>query len=242
MTQRPLILPIALALFPLCAVAQPGGRGGFFGRDGLEDVKAQIRASDEEWKVIGPLLRNLVNVRQMVDADRTGLSSGSDSGAGGGFRGGRGGRGPGGGFTGPGGGFGPPGGAGPGGGPPGGFAPGRDGPPPSDRPVSQPTTQPTPVGNAPANAQPTPTTITFRPPPGRGGFMGRGDYVGMAQSELQAALADPKSTPEEIAAKVSEMRKATERARAEMDNAQKELLPLLTIDQQAVLVNLGYLD
>lgn len=72
--------------------------------------------------------------------------------------------------------------------------------------------------------------------------MGRGDYVGMAQSELQAALADPKSTPEEIAVKVSEVRKATERARAELDKAQWELLPLLTIDQQAVLVNLGYLD
>ena len=39
---------------------QPGGDGGWGAA--LEAVKSQIRASDEEWKVIGPKLRKLVAV------------------------------------------------------------------------------------------------------------------------------------------------------------------------------------
>lgn len=228
MTQRNLLILLCATCLPLFTIAQPGGRGGFFGRDSLEEVKAHIKASDEEWKVIGPLLRNQVMLRNMVHADRTGLSDGPpDSGPGffrsGGRRGGGGFGGPG--ATGPGGGFGQPGGAGPGG-----LGPPREG---------SPTTQG--VGAA-GNPQPAPLPGGIRPPGVGRGPMGRNDYIAQAISELQATLADSKSTPEEVARKVAEVRKATLKAKAELEKAEKELLLLLTADQQVVLVNLGYLD
>jgi hypothetical protein len=90
----------------------PGGFGAGVFTTSFDAVKTQIKATDEEWKVIGPKLREVMTSRQAVN---TGM-------AGEGLRGGFG---PGG-FGG--GGFGPPGG-GPGGfGPPGG-GPGGFGPP-----------------------------------------------------------------------------------------------------------------
>jgi hypothetical protein len=68
------------------------------------------------------------------------------------------------------------------------------------------------------------------------------DAIGQAQAELQAALADPKTPMDEIQEKVRVLRQVREKAKAELDAAQKDLLPLLTTDQAAVLVSLGYLD
>jgi len=125
----------------------PGGVGGGFGGPGggfLDDVKNKIAASDEEWKVIGPKLRKVMTLRQVVEADRTEtMLYTTGDGPGFGPRGGFGPGGPGGrAFSGPGNGPGGPGGPGgrggrgfgPGGfdGPPGGFPGGRggfDGPP-----------------------------------------------------------------------------------------------------------------
>jgi len=153
------------------------GRGGRF----LDDVKARIRASDEEWKVIGPQLRNLVFSRQMIE-----------------------------------------GGAGPGFGPrPGGF-PGPDGPerggfggPPSGSPEG-----PGSAGSGGADMAP----------------------LIQAQADLQAALDDPKTSPDAIRETLAALRKARQKARVELAAATKDLLELLTIDQEAVLVSLGYLD
>ena len=68
------------------------------------------------------------------------------------------------------------------------------------------------------------------------------DPIAQAQSELKAVLDDPKSTPQQIQEKVAAMRKATQKARADLAAAQKDLLELLTADQEVVLVSLGYLD
>jgi len=138
------------------------GRGGRF----LDDVKAQIRASDEEWKVIGPKLRNLVFSRQVVEGD-------------GGPRGG--------GFGGP-----PPG--------------GPEGP-----------------GSAGSRGPDFPVLI-------------------QAQADLQAALDDPETSPGAIREKLAALREARQKARVALAAATKDLLKLLTIDQEAVLVNLGHLD
>jgi hypothetical protein len=159
------------------------GRGGRF----LDDVKARINASDEEWKVIGPKIRNIVLLRQMVEGD-------------------------------PDAGFGPPSGGSP---EPG--RPGRD------------------VG---------PRRAGFGwPPPGspRGpGSAGSGgaDVAPLiqAQADLQAALDDPQTSDDEVRERLAALRKALQKARADLAAATKDLLELLTADQEAVLVSLGHLD
>jgi hypothetical protein len=70
--------------FPQPTWGGPGGFGpgglGPGGAGSLESVKVQIRASDEEWKVIGPKLRKVVAARQAAE---TGLSTGESSNTGG---------------------------------------------------------------------------------------------------------------------------------------------------------------
>jgi hypothetical protein len=277
----------------------------------MDDVKAKILASDEEWMVIGPKLQKVAAARQIVEADPV-LTVGL-----GGGRGGFGGP-PGGGFFGPGGGFGGPGGGGPGGrgGGPGGDAGGPGGPgggpvfggtgslvdtlavlgelslnpdfdltreqkvkiqilreqaaAPSDKPDE---------GLAKLRAILTPEqlkmldaaifTRRLADQPGRprggmfGGRGGRGGNtltlagvgfgggpggpgmngaVSQAQADLQAALADAKTPIAELQEKMAVLRKAREKAKADLDAAQKDLLRVLTADQQLVLVSLGYLD
>jgi septal ring factor EnvC (AmiA/AmiB activator) len=63
-----------------------------------------------------------------------------------------------------------------------------------------------------------------------------------AMADLQTALADAKTTPDQIKEKVAAVRAARQKARAELEAAQKDLLELLTSDQEAVLVSLGFLD
>jgi hypothetical protein len=55
-------------------------------------------------------------------------------------------------------------------------------------------------------------------------------------------LADPKHARIDLQKKVAAVRLAREKAHADLDVAQKELLQLLTPDQEAILVGLGYLD
>jgi Spy/CpxP family protein refolding chaperone len=129
----------------------PGGFGGFGGPIRLEDVKKQLTASDEEWKVIGPKLQKVIAARQALTGD-----------------------------AGPGGAFG-------------------------------------------------------------GGPMGTG-VVGQAQGDLKTVLGDSKHTAAEVKEKVAAVRKAREKARGELETAQKDLAKMLTAEQEAVLVSLGYLE
>ena len=308
----------------------PAGFGRGFGGDrGMEDVKVQIRATDEEWKVIGPKLWKVIAARQFVEADRSSMifnpgggpgafggPPGSGPGAVGGRRGG--GRGS---FGGPGGGGpgvpgGPPGGprgafAGPGGGGPGGpprggpgafggppdggpgapggppfGGPGAPGGPPDggpgvpggpprggpDAPGMPPDGGPRDFGGPPRGGPGAPGGLPdggpgapgmppdggprdFRGPPrggpgapggpprgGPGGGPGQRDPSAQFRADLQAALDDPKASPEEIQEKLTALREAGKKAKADLDAAQKDLLELLTAYQEAVLVNLGYLD
>jgi len=61
-------------------------------------------------------------------------------------------------------------------------------------------------------------------------------------TDLQNALSDPATTPEELQEKVAAVRRAREIAQARLEAARKELHLLLTEDQQAALIGLGYLD
>jgi len=66
--------------------------------------------------------------------------------------------------------------------------------------------------------------------------------VMQALFELQTVLKDSKATAEQIKEKVTAVREARRKARAEFEEAQKDLLPLLTLDQVAALTEMGYLD
>jgi hypothetical protein len=242
-----------------------GGRGNFGGpANNLTQVRDQIGASEEEWKVIGPKLAKVVSARAAVEASLDGVISNGFAGPGGfgGRGGGRGGNDS----------FGGPAGAGAfsghgGRGGRGGFGGPNFGPPGSDNPQS---------ATAPAN--------DFRPGPprgnndrdsqnftggpggpgnfdgpggfggGRGGRGGRGGFGGppgmggggnavtTALTALQTAAADEKTSPEELKAKVSAVRAARAKAQTDLDAAQKDLRLLLTPEQEAVLVAQGYLD
>jgi Spy/CpxP family protein refolding chaperone len=168
----------------------PPGFGGGFGQTGRQDdVKKQLGASDEEWKVIGPKLQKVLAARQALTADARG--------------------------TGPGVGGLPFG---------GGVPPGGD-------------TRP---GEAPGGAAGPPTGIG--PPPGGFGGPMAANAISQAQAELKTVLNDPKHSPAEVKEKVAAVRKARQKARGDLDAAQKDLLLMLTAEQEAVLVSLGYIE
>jgi Spy/CpxP family protein refolding chaperone len=134
----------------------PGGPGFRGPGGGLDEVKKQLGASDEDWKVIKPKLDKVLAARRVLNAEPRGASFG----------------------------FGGPGGTGP---------------------------------------------------------MGS-NALTQAQTELKAVLDDPKHTPEEVREKVAAVRKARQQARGAVEAAQRDLLLLLTAEQEAVLLSQGYLD
>jgi hypothetical protein len=153
-------------------------------------LKTMLKASDDEWAVIQPLLEKVQTALRATQPGRGGFGGrrggGFGGGPGGGGQGGNGG-GPGGGATAGGGN-----GGGPGGGGPGGNRPGR---------VSSPE----------ADA-------------------------------LQAALASDSTTPAEIQAKLQALRDARKKAAADLEQARQDLQKVLTLRQEATLVEMGILD
>jgi hypothetical protein len=193
-----------------------GGRGGAPGNasafggmlpgdTGLDGIKSQIRATDEEWKIIAPVLQSVITLRQTANEGLSGAQG--DMGFGDMM----------GGFGGFGGGFGfgasdsfaDPGG-------PGGFwggGPGGSG------------------GGGSGGS-------------GGGGspVMGGGqNAVALALTELRTALSTT-NTAAEIKEQVAAVRTARQKARTDLAAAEKKLRSLLTADQEAVLVGLGYLE
>jgi Spy/CpxP family protein refolding chaperone len=71
---------------------------------------------------------------------------------------------------------------------------------------------------------------------------GAGTAVAQAQAELKTVLDEPKHTKAEVDQKITAVRTARERARADLVEAQRDLMRLLTPTQQAVMVSLGYLE
>ena len=225
---------------------------------GLEDIQARIRASDEEWKVIGPKLRRVMLACAAAEAsfDESSLGNSDNPGFASPGRGGFGG--PGGGPGGPGqdsfsnpGEGGPFGRGGPG---PGGFprgGPRPDGFDPSRRgPEGFGPTGPGPDG---FGSGPGGFGRGGRGPrgfgrggPGPGGPPGFGGPGGNAVTqklmELRTALADPNATSEQLKEKIGAVRDARMKSKAELAAARKDLLELLTPDQEAILVSLNYLD
>ena len=66
--------------------------------------------------------------------------------------------------------------------------------------------------------------------------------LSQALADLQTVLADAKVSPEQLKEKMAAVRLARQKAREKVEAARKDLLELLTLDQEAVLVSLGYID
>ena len=80
---------------------------------------------------------------------------------------------------------------------------------------------------------------------GRNGGGGGGLYldpVVVAQQELTTALQDDAATTDMISAKLKALRDARVKARENLAAAQDDLKKVLTVRQEAMLVNMGYLE
>ena len=118
-------------------------------------------------------------------------------------------------------GFGPPGGA------PSGPPAGADAPPKNDNP---------PKSTSPATpASPGGVTVLPGPSPS-------GNAIGQARADLKTVLDDPKHSSADVQEKIDAVRRARQKARADLEAAQKDLRQMLTAEQEAVLISLGYLD
>jgi hypothetical protein len=71
---------------------------------------------------------------------------------------------------------------------------------------------------------------------------GQGNSVLILLNELQSLLDDENSTDNQLFDKLNVIRAARAKATCDLDAAQSDLKQLLTIDQLAVLVSLGYID
>jgi outer membrane murein-binding lipoprotein Lpp len=221
---------------------------------GAEDIQAKIRASDEEWKVIGPKLRRLMVAYAVAEVSFDESTMGDMSGQGIAAprfegRGGPGGPGKDS-FSNPGD-DGPFGRGGPGPGEFGRGGPGRDGfgpggPGPEGFGLGAPRPDSFGRGRDGFGRGGRGPGGFGRGGPGPGGPPGFGGPGGNAVTrklaELRTALADPNSTSEQLTEKLDAVRSARAKAKTELAAAHKDLLQLLTADQEAVLVSLNYLD
>lgn len=71
---------------------------------------------------------------------------------------------------------------------------------------------------------------------------GKPSVVAAKSQELQAAIDDPNSTSQVIALKLAEYRDAVARAKTQLLAAQADLQSLLTLRQEALLMQMGFLD
>jgi hypothetical protein len=79
------------------------------------------------------------------------------------------------------------------------------------------------------------------PGPGGGPAM-RNNPVTLALNDLQSAIADEKTTPDQLQQKVAAVRAAREKAKKALAEAESELRNLITSEQEAVLVSRDLLD
>jgi hypothetical protein len=163
-----------------------GGGGGYanFNQRMNDRLKTALKASDDEWAVIQPLLEKVQTAMRATTAGRFGGGGGF---GGGGRRGGGGGG---------------PGGGGPGGGGPGGGGPGGGGP----------------------------------------GGPGAGGPTADAATALRTALASDATAPADIQAKLQALRDARKKAAGDLDQARADLEKVLTLRQEATLVQMGLLE
>jgi hypothetical protein len=247
--KRRLLLAVTLAIvFPLLGGGHAGNGGdrpalaaGIFGEsntgasrrgggifpylNGGPDVSAlqsPLDATDEEWIVINPILQRLVAAIDELHAADAGTLAPTNNAAGGFF---------------------------------GGMSNDTfDGPAniaPGERPSfnlfgtrsTTATTNPAATSSASQPAASQPSLTPTQPDLPRNEAGGTSDTLSLSQAltDLRNLLNSDQSTDAQIAARLTVVRDARAKTKRAADLAAEELLPLLTTDQQAVLVLLGYL-
>jgi hypothetical protein len=208
----------SVLLLSVGLIAQRGSDPSPPASTGIENVQQLIKATDQEWTVIAPKLQAVVTARQAVmtyTANAVGRGFG---------------------FPGPGD-FGTDSFNGPSNSP--GFGgrfgrgPGGPGSPDGGRGRE---------GFDPAMLA---AMAAARGGPGRGGpgaLGGINNPVSAALTDLKTALAEPTTTPEQVKTKLAAVRTARQKAATDLETAQKDVRRLLTADQEATLVSLGYID
>lgn len=204
--------------------APAAGPGGTSIAD-ASSLQSQLRSSDEEWKVIGPKIDAVIAAQNSANpnpGDQGGafgfggrdLPQSSDT------------------FSGPeavpaGGNFrAGPGAFGPIGSVIGSIFAGTPGtPPPAVKPSTEPATDPSAPDSA-ANSGTTLRSITYA----------------QALADLQSALRDKSTTARQLGDLLITVRAARQKARDDLVAAENDLSALLTPDQEALLVSLGYMD
>ena len=224
-----LIFSVALAIPVLAGGGGRGGRGAPGGgaapaaaTNDMAVLQKQLRATEEEWKVIGPLVERLTEATEQLDpntalpASSGGMGNDTFNGPGDAATGSRGG-----------------GGRGGRGGP--GAPAGAGGPDPAAAPPSAP------VAAAAAHA---PAANTVAKPDEETGSDISAQTINFPQAiaDLKSALADKTSSEPALKEKLAIVRAARVMAEAEIERARKQLRQILTADQEAKLVALGYME
>jgi hypothetical protein len=71
---------------------------------------------------------------------------------------------------------------------------------------------------------------------------GGDNAVALALAELKSALSSTNAPPDQIKEQIAAVRTARQKAQTELAAAEKNLRQLVTADQEAVLISLGYLQ
>jgi hypothetical protein len=251
LTRSLLIGGFAVLCSAAAAQAQPGGGFGPFGPPRPGEIlpgflQDQLKLNAEQKKELGEIQKELdAKLAKLLTAEQTKMLEKMGPGKGGFAKGGFGppGGGPGGAPPGgmprgppPKGGFGPPGGFG-------GFGPkGTDdvqkkiGATNEEWKVIGPKLQKVIAARRVVSGD-----AVFAGGPFGGGPM-QGNVVAQAQADLKTVLDDPKHAKVDVDEKIAAVRKAREKARADLQEAQRDLVRLLTPMQQAIMVSLGHLE
>ena len=97
------------------------------------------------------------------------------------------------------------------------------------------------AGAQPAAAPSSATAAATSPDETDSGVSSKTVTLAQAISDLSAALADTTTTLDQLKERLAIVRDAREKTKADVEEARKELLLILTTDQEAVLVALGYM-
>jgi hypothetical protein len=118
--------------------------------------------------------------------------------------------------------------------------------PPAPAPAPEPAANPSPQPATPAPATPSSSATTAAaaattPAVGDSGVSFKTVTLTQAMTDLQAAIADKATTEDQLKEKIAIVRDARDKTKADIESARKELLLILTTDQEATLVSMGLL-
>jgi hypothetical protein len=108
-------------------------------------------------------------------------------------------------------------------------------------PTGAPSAAPAAAGGPPVAAPSGATVAAANPEAADAGVSSKTVTLAQAIGDLSAALADTSTTPDQLKERLAIVRDARAKTQADVEAARRELLLILTTDQEAALVAQGYL-